>query len=354
MRHTIAVFVKNLTSGGAEKQAVCLACALSSQYDVHFIVLNDLYTHQKYADKIQENSDIHYVTFSGSLIRRLFAFFKYVKANKIALIFSYLTAANFFACVAKLFCNVRVCTGLRNAQLPFAKMVVDRFLTNNLADGSVVNCFSGAENFRKRRFNAEKMVVIPNCIENISPYEEKEVGKVPKIITVGRFVPQKDYETAIHAISLLKAKGVPFQFEIVGYGKLENKIRYWVDLYGITDVTTIKINPDNIDDLLKSADIYVSTSLFEGTSNSIMEGMNANLPIIATDVGDNAYLIKNGENGYLVPLGDSSKIAELLCCLLRNKDAWRNMGQKSKQILIDGFSLDKFFSRYEMLVNHLC
>lgn len=353
MCFSIAIFVKNLTSGGAEKQAVCLARSLASQYDVHFIVLNDLYTHQKYEDKIKECSEIHYITFSGSLIRRLCAFVKYVKTNKISLIFSYLTAANVFACMAKVFCKVKVCTGLRNAQLPFAKMIVDRFLTNHLADSSVVNCFSGAENFRKWRFNAEKMVVIPNCIEYVSPYEKKSVAEVPKIITVGRFVPQKDYETAIHAISLLKENGVPFQFEIVGYGKLEDKIRYWVDLYGITEVTIFRINPNNIDDLLMTADIYLSTSLFEGTSNSIMEAMNANLPVIATNVGDNAYLVKNEENGYLVSSGDCSKIAELLYCLLKNVDIRNDMGQRSKQVLIDGYSLDKFFTRYKNVIKNL-
>lgn len=353
MRHSIAIFVKNLTSGGAEKQAVSLARVLTLQYDVHFIVLNNQFTHQKYVDKIKEYSQIHYTAFSGSLIQRFFAFIEYLKKNKISLIFSYLTAANFFACLAKFFCKVKVCTGLRNAQLPFAKMVADRFLTNHCADFSVVNCFSGEKNFRIQHFKSSKMVVIPNCYENISVWEEKKHVDIPKIIIVGRFVPQKDYESAIHAISMLKKIGIPFRFEIVGYGEQEKDVRNWIDLYNISDVTEIKINPDNINALLQSADIYLSTSLFEGTSNSIMEAMNANLPIIATNVGDNSYLVKNDENGYLVSLGNLSQIAEKLGFLLKNENVRRNMGQRSKKKLLNDFSTEKFFIRYENLINSL-
>lgn len=353
MCSSVAVFVKNLTSGGAEKQAVALACVLSSQYEVHFIVLNDRFTHQKYADRIKECSQIHYIAFSGSLFYRLFKFIKYVKVHNVSLIFSYLTAANFFACVAKMFCEVKVCTGLRNAQLPFFKRVADRFFTNCLADHSVVNCFSGAENFKRYRYKEKKMTVIPNCFEKILPYEEKKFEGVPKIITVGRFVPQKDYESAIHAISLLKKYGIPFRFEIVGYGKLEENIRNWIKLYNIVDVTDVKINPNNINELLNSAEIYLSTSLFEGTSNSIMEGMNANLPIVATNVGDNACLVKNKENGFLVSPRDCPQMAELLASLLKDEKTRRDMGRKSKQKLLDDYSTEKFFSCYNNLIKYL-
>jgi glycosyltransferase involved in cell wall biosynthesis len=58
----------------------------------------------------------------------------------------------------------------------------------------------------------------------------------------------------------------------------------------------IFINPANIPDILNECDIYLSTSLFEGLSNSIMEAMVAGLPVIATDVGDNKYLVKDGFN----------------------------------------------------------
>ena len=96
----------------------------------------------------------------------------------------------------------------------------------------------------------------------------------------------------------------------IGFGKLEQEIRRWVKEEGITDITNILINPDDISGYLSKADIYLSTSLFEGTSNSIMEGMNADLPIIATNVGDNAYLVEEGKNGHLTEKKDIDALIE--------------------------------------------
>ena len=58
MKYSIAIFVKNLTSGGAEKQAVVLARVLAPLYDIHFIVLNDKFTHQKYVNLLKQESSM--------------------------------------------------------------------------------------------------------------------------------------------------------------------------------------------------------------------------------------------------------------------------------------------------------
>ena len=127
---TIAIFVKNLTSGGAEKQAVLLAKALSIDYDVHFIVFNAAKTHQKYLDLINETPEIHLALFNGGHISRFCQFCTYIKRSRIELIFSYLTAANLYACLAGTITGAKVVTGLRNAELPSGKLISDRFLTN--------------------------------------------------------------------------------------------------------------------------------------------------------------------------------------------------------------------------------
>ena len=59
MNKCIAVFVKNLTSGGAEKQAVLLAKALAGDYEVHFIILNGDKLHQKYLDLLREDKRVN-------------------------------------------------------------------------------------------------------------------------------------------------------------------------------------------------------------------------------------------------------------------------------------------------------
>lgn len=347
MSHSsIAVFVKNLTSGGAEKQAVMLAKVLSPDYDVHFIAFNAAKTHQKYIDLLCETPEIHLVLFHGGHFSRFRQFCSYISRNNISLIFSYLTAANLYACLAGFVTNVKIVTGLRNVELPLGKKIVDRFLTNHLATLTIANSYTGKEQFILQGFKEEKVHVVPNCYSGITPYSPKEEFKTITIITVGRFVEQKDYRTAIKSVAMVYKDYKNIRFIIVGYGKLERDIREWVEEEGIADITNILINPDNISQYLSNADIYLSTSLFEGTSNSIMEGMNANLPIIATNVGDNAYLVEEGMNGHLTEKKDVEALAQSMRNLISNSEKRQQYGKYSKNLLVEKYSTAIFRDRY--------
>ena len=122
-------------------------------------------------------------------------------------------------------------------------------------------------------------------------------------------------------------------------------------MYGIDNISTIYINPDNIAQLEDEADIYFSTSLYEGTSNSIMEGMNANLPIVCTNVGDNNQLVEDGKNGFICDVKDVESLTmalSILCndCALRNA-----FGKVSKEKLEANYSVDYFRQQYLKLIH---
>lgn len=350
---SIAVFVKNLTSGGAEKQAVLLAKVLSIDYDVHFVVFNAAKIHQKYLDMIHEAPKVHLALLNGRHLSRFRQFCSYIKENNIEFIFSYLTAANLYACLAGSITGAKVITGLRNTELPIRKLVVDRFLTNHMAAITIANCFSGKRNFVSHGFKEKKIYVIPNYFDNISPFSSKKETETIAIITVGRFVEQKDYLTAIKSVSLAYRTHKDIRLCIIGFGKLEQKIRRWVKEEGIADITNILINPDNISNYLSNADIYLSTSLFEGTSNSIMEGMNADLPIIATNVGDNAYLVEEGKNGHLTEKKDIDALAKVICHLVSDKEKRQQYGRYSKCLLIEKYSKGTFRDKYLQIIKEI-
>lgn len=352
MKKNIAVFVKNLTSGGAEKQAVLLAKALAGDYEMHYIIFNGRKVHKKYLDLLHEDVRVHIVSFQGGHLSRFRQFVSYLKANNIDMIFSYLTAANLYACMAGRITGAKVFTGLRNAELPLGRRIADRIFANHYAVKGVVNCFSGYNKFVSQGFNGEKLVVIPNCFENISPYTEKRNtdGKI-HVITVGRFVAQKDYSTAIKSVSLAYKECVDLWFDIVGYGEQETMVRNLIDACGISGCTTVHINPDNIPQLLQQASIYLSTSLFEGTSNSIMEGMNANLPVVATDVGDNYKLVQNGVNGFLEKVGNVESIAKAIIMLYHDGDLRKRMAIAGKNNLEENYSVEIFRKRYMNLID---
>ena len=90
----IGICVKNLTSGGAEKQAVMLANALAPRHHVAFIILNGEKVHEKYIDMLVPGISI--VKFVGERKERLAQYRQYIRTAAPDLIFSYLTAANYY------------------------------------------------------------------------------------------------------------------------------------------------------------------------------------------------------------------------------------------------------------------
>ena len=349
MKH-IAIFVPSIKSGGAEKQAVFLAKCLSAYFVVHFIVYYGEITPYEPNTKILYECKyytLHYL--KGGHWTKIKQLYRILRSNKVECTFNYLTFCDVVGAIIERLAGVnQIFNGIRNSRLPKGKFFAEWVFHNFFATATIFNCHSGRDFFKSHGFSEEKCLVIPNGFPVIQNPVKRNLSDIPRIITVGRFVQQKDYETAIKAISLLKNRH--FHFLIVGYGDLEKDVRKWVSQYHIEDVTTIYINPSNTQALIKSADIYLSTSLFEGTSNSIMEAMNWSLPVVATNVGDNNYLVQEGQSGFLHPIGDAGSIANSLGKLLDDSELRNRMGEKGNQILLEQYSMELFEKRYIDLI----
>lgn len=353
MKDSISIFVPTLAAGGAEKQAAILAKLLSEFYIVHLVVLYGEKEASESILGILKGDSVQILKLRGSLLCRTKSYLKFLKSHKIVMSFNYLTMCDFLGAFVEKISGVKfVYNGIRNTKLETHKLVLEWISHNFIATGTILNCYSGVESFKKKAFFPHKLFVIPNCFLNIKEPAHRLDKEVKTVITVGRFHPQKDYRTAIETVSLLKKNRCDFRFIIVGYGVLEGQIRTWVKEFGIEEVVDIYINPSYIPMLLEKSDIYLSTSLYEGTSNSIMEAMNYSLPIVATDVGDNCYLVKNGRNGFLHSVGDAEGIAGSLSKLLSDLQLRNSMGISANQILKHSYSEKVFIERYLKLAKY--
>lgn len=347
----IAIFVSTLGSGGAEKQAALLASVLSKHYNVHFVALYGDKESSDFVMSILKKSGVKVYPLVGSQSRKFKEYAAILKSNNVVCAFNYLTKCDFWGAIIAKLCGVtKVYNGIRNSKLEGYKNVLEWISHNFVATGTIFNCYSGEKAFIKKGFSKSKCITIPNCFPNIAEPKEKTEKEKVRIITVARFHPQKDYETAVKAIALLKKACKDFVFDLCGYGVLEDQIRRWVKQYNVEDVVEFHIHPNNIPELLRQADIYISTSLFEGTSNSIMEAMNWCLPVVCTNVGDNDKLVHDGDNGYLAEIGDAEQMAAKLKFLIADRTLRREMGLRSNQILRDNYSMDIFEERYLKLI----
>lgn len=344
----VSILVSTIDSGGAEKQAVLLATQLAKHTDVNLIVLYGNHTEYKHNVDLLANSTVKVYKLSGNLFLKMKNIKQILSSTNTDVLLNYLTMPDFIGSFIGYISRIRVYNGIRNSRLPKSKMLMERLAHNLWATGTIYNCYSGADYFEKKGFRKSKSIVIPNCYPNIAEPQYRPKHDIKTIITVGRFDPQKDYETLIKSVARLKRDD--FLLCIVGYGILEEKIRNWIKEYGIEGKTTIHIKPNNVQELERNADIYISTSLFEGTSNSIMEAMNWSLPIVATNVGDNNHLVIDGENGLLHPVGDVEGLASSLNRLLDSVELRNEMGKKSNQNLRDNYSMEIFEKRYIDLI----
>lgn len=344
----VSILLSTIDSGGAEKQAVLLATLLAKHTEVNLIVLYGDHTEYKRNIDLHTESTVKVHKLIGNMFFKLRRIKSIIKESETKVLLNYLTMPNFVGSLVGRMCGIRVYNGIRNSRMPKSKMLIEKVAHNLLATGTIYNCYSGADYFGNHGFRRKKNIVIPNCFPDIEETIIRPDHKVKTIITVGRFDPQKDYETLIKSVSRLSRND--FRLCIVGYGVLEEQIRTWVKEYNIENMTDIYIKPNNVPELERNADIYISTSFFEGTSNSIMEALNWSLPVVATNVGDNGHLVIDGENGFLHPIGDVNGLSASLCQLLDSAKLRNQMGQMGNMNLRENFSMEIFEKRYIDLI----
>lgn len=344
----VSILVSTIDSGGAEKQAVLLASQLSKHTDVNLIVLYGNHPEYKRNVDLLVGSSVKTHKLFGNILLKMKQIKIILEESKTEVLLNYLTMPNLVGSLVGRMCGIRVYNGIRNSRMPKSKLLMEKIAHNLWATGTIYNCYSGADYFSNHGFRSKKNIVIPNCFPNIEKPVVRTDNKVKTIITVGRFDPQKDYRTLIESVAKLARND--FRLCIVGYGVLEEEIRGWVKEFDIKDKTDIYIKPNNVPELERNADIYISTSLFEGTSNSIMEALNWSLPVVATNVGDNNHLVIDGENGFLHTVGDVEGLAASLCQLLDSTELRNQMGQRGNWNLRVNYSMEAFEKRYMALI----
>ncbi|MGC9471130.1 MAG: glycosyltransferase [Bacteroidales bacterium] len=274
------------------------------------------------------------------------------------MVLSFLTSDNFWSAFLGRITGVRFLVGsIRNEQLPVYKEFITKLLQKYVLDYIIFNSYSGLNAFIRRGFLPEKSLVIHNCIEITSAAISRKKKNKIKILTVARFVPQKDFHTALKAVWYLKEhlvrKPVEIEYDIVGFGNQEKQIKRWIDEYDMSEYVHLIIHPGNLPEYFEKADIYLSTSLFEGLSNSILEAMSYSLPVVATDVGDNRLIVKNDETGYIVPVREYMEIARKLNELLNSYEKRTSFGLNGYKLLTENYSMNKFRNEYVRFIRTL-
>lgn len=353
----IILFTDSLGAGGAQRQIVGLAKLLSEKgSDVTVLTY-----HQDafYLPFLQEHN-LKYVLLKDvqQAIKRIIAVIKFVKQECPNTLIAYQETPSLIACLVKMCCpKTKVIVSERNTTQKLDLSTKLRFFLYKWADKIVPNSYS-QENYIKA-YNpklGDKIATITNFVdlEKFSPIERIRKEK-PIIMVAASIWPSKNTLGFIEALKIIKEQG--YKFEVRWYGKSDLNIAYFneaqekVKEMGLEDCVFLLEKSKDIKSKYDEADYFCLPSFYEGTPNVICEAISCGLPVICSDVCDNAIYVHEGNNGFLFNPQSAENMADKIIKALNLKnDTYIKFSRCSRDIAEDRLSANIFIEKYIKII----
>ena len=228
----------------------------------------------------------------------------------------------------------------------------------------IVNCSAKSANLHQRLgYGHAEGVLIPNGYDPdlFSPDEagreaaRRSLDLRPKqfvIGSIGRWHPMKGYGLLVHAVHLLRNRGVPAFLLLVGRGLEENnrELMQIIAANGCMEFVRLLGERSDVRDVARALDLHVLASIgSEGFPNVVAETMLSATPNVATDVGDSALIV--GDTGWVVPPDDAEALADAIERAYNEHASapkeWVRRRRSARQRIVENFSLERMIHAYE-------
>lgn len=319
--------INNLGTGGAERLISDLLPLMNEHknIEIELLVLNS--NNSMFEEKLRSaNITIHSLNTKTKSILNVFKLSKFINNNNYEIVHAHLFPTLYYASIAKLF--------VKNKKIKFyytehstnnkrRNKSVFKFIEKNIyARFDKVICISIPVKESLQNWIGENKLraeVIYNGIEHdkfenakkVNLKEQLKIEKSSKLICmIGRFNEAKDHKTLIDAFSNLE---VDTTLILIGSGNTKSYYENYVKSLNIKERVRFVVERDDIPNVLKSIDIFVLSSNWEGFGLVAIEAMASGVPVIASDidglkqvVGDGAILFKKNDHKDL--LGKLTKV----------------------------------------------
>ena len=201
---------------------------------------------------------------------------------------------------------------------------------------------------------ARKSIVICNPLaENLPDRFEGERNK--KIINCCRLVKQKNLDLLLDAFSDISGEFDDITLEIFGEGPERNRLEEKIRSMHMENRIFLPGYCDHIHVRMRECAMFVSSSDYEGISNSMLEAIALGVPAVCTDcpAGGARETIEDGVNGLLVPVGDREALAEAMKKLLMNPDLAEKMSKNGCK-LRDDISVSAIAKKWMDYFDRIC
>ncbi len=367
-RIRVLLVISNLEYGGAQRQIVELAnnfdparvevhvCSMSS----YIPLAKELQLPEGRLHVIEKRSrfDLRVVPQLARLLRRL----------EIDVVHGYLFDAEVAVRLAGRLARTALVVGSeRNTDYTLKRVQhVAYRLTKGQVDLIIANSNAGAAFHSGMLGHARSMYrVIHNGVDTskFAPREREaarlRLGLRPDDAVVGMFASfkrQKNHPLLFAAAQALLPRVPTLRLLLVGdqlhggmHGSSDYKQRMetMLDELGLRDRCVLLGNRDDVELIYPACDVTALPSLFEGTPNVALESLASGVPVVATDVADNALVVPDGQAGFIVPLGDAALMAGRLEQVLRDADCAARMRHFTRDWVTREFSTARLAEKTE-------
>ena len=267
-------------------------------------------------------------------IRRIRAFFSFCRNNQIDLIIALFRGYD-YTWLYRRSARVKLILSQRNDPKAEYNGHPIPWLESRLffsgADRVVFQTEEEMEYFGPRIRGKGEVIANPIMEELPEPWEGP---RKKEIVNFCRLSPQKNLKLLIDAFKEVSALEPEYCLKIYGNGGQKEEPTEYIRIKGLKGRVEILPFSASIHRKIREAAMFVSSSDFEGISNSMLEAMALGLPCICTDcpAGGARMIIRNGENGILTPVGQTEPLKEAMLSLIRNPDLANRLGMEARKV----------------------
>jgi glycosyltransferase involved in cell wall biosynthesis len=227
-----------------------------------------------------------------------------------------------------------------------------------LSRAEIVTSVSYTVSEELRKFHNCEVEVIGNGVDTEFFVPKENSNDSQCILFSGRLILEKGLLDLIECAKHVCDKYPSASFVLAGSGPLEETLRKSIEREGLSKNFTLLRAVDRNKLLLhyQNSTIFVLPSHYESFPNVLLEAMACGIPVVATRVCDIPKIVKDGENGFLVPPKDPYALARAIVILLEDEKLRKRMGRASRDRVEALYSLnaltEKMLSYYVFLKTH--
>ncbi len=349
------VFIfEELNFGGTQRQMLEVACRINRSF-----FAPEIWTLREGRDflHVTQNANIpvHFLRKDETLkpLPAAIALLKYMRLRKPPILHLCTTFPNVWGRIWGRLLNIPVIVASVRAQGNVNNQY-ERFLWR-LAHMHICNASSIKKDLLQKGIPQDRLYNILNGVDTdfFAP-QANNVSANSSIVCVGRLVDAKDHTTLLRAFQIVEQRLPGTHLHILGRGELRSQLEDLSRSLNVEHAVTFEGTRDNVHEFFQKSQLFVLSSIDEGTPNVLLEAMSCAMPVVATAIDGIPDVVEHNKHGLLVPARDPASLAESICLMLEHKEKAKLMGQAGRRHMIEHYSLDAMTKQHESIYISLC